>query len=117
MPGIPDHVLTKAEPLSEFIASPLWDEPVGLANVEGPASALPSDSTYGACTDEIVGHGGGIRVERGSAIQFASALRRPGENPELRTCVGHQGYAPFCACLALAKGRPQVEHIQKALSV
>jgi spore coat protein SA len=99
-----------------FCSPSVWDEPFGLVNVEAFASGLPVVSTYGGGSSEIFAHGGGILVERGSAVQLASALRRLAENPELRTRLGQQGYAAFLERFTWSNARTQVEHIQKALS-
>lgn len=99
-----------------FCSPSVWDEPFGLVNVEAFASGLPVVSTYGGGSGEIFAHGGGILVERGSAVQLASALRRLAENPELRTRLGQQGYATFLDRFTWSNARTQVEQIQKALS-
>ncbi|HET6216268.1 MAG TPA: glycosyltransferase family 4 protein [Acidobacteriaceae bacterium] len=100
-----------------FCSPSLWDEPFGLVNIEAFASGLPVVSTYGGGSGEIFAHGGGILVERGSAVQLASALRQLAENPELRTRLGQQGYAAFLESFTWLKARAQVERIEKALSV
>ncbi len=98
-----------------FCSPSVWEEPFGLVNVEAFASALPVVSTHGGSSDEIFAHGGGILVERGSAVQLASALRLLAENPELRVRLGQQGYAAFLEHFTWSSVRSQVEHIQKAL--
>jgi spore coat protein SA len=99
-----------------FCSPSIWDEPFGLVNVEALASALPVVSTNSGAAGEIFAHGGGILVERGSAIQLASALRRLAEDPELRTRLGQQGYAAFLERFTWSNARAQVEHIRQALS-
>jgi spore coat protein SA len=99
-----------------FCSPSLWDEPFGLVNIEAFASGLPVVSTHGGGSGEIFAHGGGILVERGSAVQLASALRQLAENPELRTRLGQQGYAAFLGSFTWSKARAQVERIEKALS-
>ena len=99
-----------------FCSPSVWEEPFGLVNVEAFASGLPVVSTCGGGSGEIFAHGGGILVERGSAVELASALRRLAENPELRTRLGQQGYATFLERFTWSNVRVQVEHIQEALS-
>jgi spore coat protein SA len=99
-----------------FCSPSVWDEPFGLVNIEAFASGLPVVSTYGGGSAEIFAHGGGILVERGSAVQLASALRQLAENPELRRRLGQQGYAAFLDSFTWSKARTQVERIEKALS-
>jgi spore coat protein SA len=99
-----------------FCSPSVWEEPFGLVNVEAFASGLPVVSTHGGSSGEIFAHGGGILVERGSAVQLASALRLLAENPELRMRLGQQGYAAFLERFTWSNVRTQVEHIQKALS-
>ncbi len=98
-----------------FCSPSVWDEPFGLVNVEALASGLPVVSTYSGAAGEIFAHGGGILVERGSAVQLASALRRLAEDPELRTRLGQQGYAAFLERFTWSNARTQVEHIRQAL--
>ena len=99
-----------------FCSPSVWEEPFGLVNVEAFASGLPVVSTRGGSSGEIFAHGGGILVERGSAVQLASALRLLAENPELRMRLGQQGYAAFLERFTWSNVRAQLEHIQKALS-
>jgi spore coat protein SA len=98
-----------------FCSPSVWEEPFGLVNVEAFACGLPVVSTRGGSSNEIFAHGGGILVERGSAVQLASALRLLAENPELRARLGQQGYAAFLEHFTWSSVRSQVEHIQKAL--
>jgi spore coat protein SA len=98
-----------------FCSPSVWDEPFGLVNVEALASGLPVVSTYSGGTSEILANGGGVMVERGSAVQLASALRRLAENPELRTRLGRQGYAAFRERFTWANARIQVQEIQRML--
>jgi spore coat protein SA len=98
-----------------FCSPSVWDEPFGLVNVEALASGLPVVSTYSGGASEILANGGGVMVERGSAVQLASALRRLVENPELRTRLGQQGYAAFRERFTWANARTQVQEIQRML--
>ncbi len=98
-----------------FCSPSVWEEPFGLVNVEAFACGLPVVSTRGGSSNEIFAHGGGILVERGSAVQLASALRLLAENPELRARLGQQGYTAFLEHFTWSSVRSQVEHIQKAL--
>jgi len=98
-----------------FCSPSIWDEPFGLVNVEALACALPVVSTNSGGAREIFAHGGGILVERGSAIQLASALRRLAEDRELRTQLGEQGYASFLQRFTWAHARRQVEQIEQDL--
>jgi spore coat protein SA len=98
-----------------FCSPSVWDEPFGLVNVEALASGLPVVSTYSGGASEILANGGGLMVERGSAVQLASALRQLAENPELRTRLGQQGYAAFRERFTWASARTQVQEIQRML--
>jgi spore coat protein SA len=98
-----------------FCSPSVWDEPFGLVNVEALASGLPVVSTYSGGTSEILANGGGVMVERGSAVQLASALRQLAENPELRTRLGQQGYTAFRERFTWANVRTRVQEIQKML--
>jgi spore coat protein SA len=98
-----------------FCSPAVWDEPFGLVNVEALASGLPVVSTYSGGASEILANGGGLMVERGSAVQLASALRRLAENPELRIRLGQQGYAAFRERFTWASARTQVQEIQRML--
>jgi glycosyltransferase involved in cell wall biosynthesis len=66
---------------------------------------------------EALAFGGGILVERRSAVELASALRRLAESPELRTRLGQQGYAAFLERFTWSNTRTQVQQIQNAFSV
>jgi spore coat protein SA len=98
-----------------FCSPSIWDEPFGLVNVEALASGLPVVSTLGGGANEIFARGGGILVERRSASDLASALRRLAESPELRTRLGRQGYAAFLERFTWGSARAQVQQIQYAL--
>lgn len=100
-----------------FCSPSVWDEPFGLVNVEALASGLPVVSTYSGGTSEILANGGGVMVERGSAVELATALRQLAENPELRTRLGQQGYAVFRERFTWANARTQVQEIQRMLLV
>jgi spore coat protein SA len=99
-----------------FCSPAVWDEPFGLVNVEALASGLPVVSTYSGGAREIFANGGGVLVERGSAVQLAGALRRLAEDPELRTRLGRQGYAAFLERFTWLKTRNQVGEIQNILA-
>jgi spore coat protein SA len=98
-----------------FCSPSIWDEPFGLVNVEALASGLPVVSTLGGGASEIFARGGGILVERKSAAQLASALRRLAESPELRARLGQQGYAAFLERFTWSEARTRVQQIQNAL--
>jgi spore coat protein SA len=98
-----------------FCSPAVWDEPFGLVNVEALASGLPVVSTRSGGASEIFSTGGGILVERGSAVDLASALRRLAEDPGLRTHLGQQGYAAFLARFTWSKTCAQLQDIQRAL--
>jgi spore coat protein SA len=100
-----------------FCSPSVWDEPFGLVNVEALASGLPVVSTLSGGTSEIFSTGGGILVERGCAVQLASALQRLAENPELRAQLGQEGYTAFLDRFTWSNTRTQVQQIQNALSV
>jgi spore coat protein SA len=99
-----------------FCSPSVWDEPFGLVNVEALASGLPVVSTLSGGASEIAPRGGGILVERGCAVQLASALRRLTENPELRAQLGQDGYRAFLNRFTWSKTRGQVREIERALS-
>ena len=99
-----------------FCSPSVWEEPFGLVNVEALASGLPVVSTRGGGTGEVFAGGGGILVERGSAVQLANALRRLAEDSQLRTRVGQQGYAAFLERFTWSNARAKVLEVQKALS-
>jgi spore coat protein SA len=98
-----------------FCSPSVWEEPFGLVNVEALASALPVVSTRGGGATEVLANGGGIMVERGSAVQLASALRRLAEDPELRSRIGRQGYTAFRERFTWSNTRTQVQEIQRML--
>jgi spore coat protein SA len=99
-----------------FCSPSVWDEPFGLVNVEALASGLPVVSTLSGGASEIFSSGGGILVERGCAVQLASALRRLTENPELRAQLGQDGYRAFLDRFTWSKTQRQVREIERALS-
>jgi len=99
-----------------FCSPSIWEEPFSLVNVEAFASGLPVVSTRGGGTSEIFADGGGILVERGSAEQLASALRRLAEDAELRSVLGKQGYAAFRERFTWSIARAQVQEIHRSLS-
>jgi spore coat protein SA len=98
-----------------FCSPAIWDEPFGLVNVEALASGLPVVSTRSGGTSEIFSSGGGILVERGSAVDLASALRRLAEDPGLRTHLGRQGYAAFLERFTWSHTCVQVQDIERTL--
>lgn len=98
-----------------FCSPAVWDEPFGLVNVEALASGLPVVTTRGGGANEIFSSGGGILVERGSAVDLASALRRLAEDPGLRTQLGRQGYIAFLERFTWSQTCMQVRDIQRAL--
>jgi spore coat protein SA len=100
-----------------FCSPSIWEEPFCLVNVEAFASGLPVVSTRGGGTSEIFADGGGILVERGSAEQLASALRRLAEDAELRSVLGKQGYAAFRERFTWSIARAQVQEIRRSLSI
>jgi spore coat protein SA len=100
-----------------FCSPSIWDEPFGLVNVEAFASGLPVVSTRGGGASEIFADGGGILVERGSAEQLASALRRLAEDASLRSVLGQQGYAAFRQRFTWSVVRAQVQEIHRSLSI
>jgi spore coat protein SA len=100
-----------------FCSPSIWDEPFGLVNVEAFASGLPVVSTHGGGASEIFADGGGILVERGSAEQLASALRRLAEDAELRSALGRQGYAAFRKHFTWSTARAHVQEIHRSLSL
>jgi spore coat protein SA len=99
-----------------FCSPSVWEEPFGLVNVEALASGLPVVSTRSGGVTEILANGGGILVERGSALQLACALRRLAEDPVLRSHLGQQGHAVFRERFTWSTARAQVQNIQNMLS-
>ncbi len=99
-----------------FCSPSVWDEPFGLVNVEALASGLPVVSTCNGGAQEILSAGGGIMVERGSAVHLAAALRRLTEDPDFRKRLGQQGYAAFLERFTWSNARAQARHIQEMLS-
>jgi spore coat protein SA len=100
-----------------FCSPSIWDEPFGLVNVEAFASGLPVVSTRGGGSSEIFKSGGGILVERGSAVELASALRRLAEDSRLRSTLGKQGYAAFRERFTWSAASSQVQEIQRSLAL
>ena len=100
-----------------FCSPSIWDEPFGLVNVEAFASGLPVVSTRGGGSTEVFAKGGGILVERGSAVELASALRQLAEDTKLRSTLGKQGYAAFLERFTWAVTRTQVQEIHRSLSL
>jgi spore coat protein SA len=99
-----------------FCSPSVWEEPFGMVNVEALASGLPVVSTLGGGAQEIFAGGGGILVERGSAVQLAHALRQLAEDPQLRAHLGRQGCAAFRERFTWSTARIRVQQVQKALS-
>ena len=99
-----------------FCSPSVWEEPFGLVNVEAFASGLPVVSTRGGGVTEILASGGGILVERGSAIELADALQRLAKDPGLRTRLGQQGHTIFRERFTWSIARAQVQNIEKMLS-
>jgi spore coat protein SA len=99
-----------------FCSPSVWEEPFGMVNVEALASGLPVVSTRGGGAREIFAGGGGILVERGSAVQLAEALRQLAEDPQLRARLGRQGSDIFRARFTWSTARIRVQQVQKALS-
>jgi spore coat protein SA len=99
-----------------FCSPSVWDEPFGMVNVEALASGLPVVSTRSGGAREIFARGGGILVERGSAVQLAAALRQLAEDPQLRAHLGRQGSAAFRERFTWSTARIRVQQVQKSLS-
>jgi spore coat protein SA len=99
-----------------FCSPSVCEEGFGLVNVEAFASAVPVVSTYSGGVREVFTAGGGILVERGSVVQLADALRRLAQDPELRACLGQQGYAVFRERFTWSLARTHVQEIEKMLS-
>jgi spore coat protein SA len=99
-----------------FCSPSVCEEGFGLVNVEAFASAVPVVSTYSGGVREVFTAGGGILVERGSVVQLAGALRRLAQDPELRTCLGQQGYAVFRERFTWSLARTHVQEIEKMFS-
>jgi spore coat protein SA len=99
-----------------FCSPSVWEEPFGMVNVEALASGLPVVSTRSGGAREIFAGGGGMLVERGSAVQLADALRLLIEDPQLRAHLGAQGRAAFRERFTWSTARIRVGQVQKALS-
>jgi spore coat protein SA len=100
-----------------FCCPSIWNDPFPLAPLEAMAAGLPVVASRTGGIPEALAFGGGILVERRSAVELASALRRLAESPELRTHLGQQGYAAFLERFTWSNTRTQVQQIQNALSV
>jgi spore coat protein SA len=100
-----------------FCSPSICEEGFGLVNVEALASGLPVVSTDGGGVGEIFTAGGGILVERGSAVQLACALRQFAEDPDLRMRTGRQGYAVFRERFTWSIARTRVREIEEMLSI
>ena len=98
-----------------FCSPSVWEEPFGLVNVEALASGLPVVSTYSGGVREIFAAGGGILVDRGSAVQLAGALQRLAEDPGMRRRLGQQGYTIFRERFTWSIVRSQVQEIERKL--
>jgi spore coat protein SA len=81
---------------AEIFCSPsVWEEPFGMVNVEAMASGLPVVSTRGGGVPEIFAAGGAVLVERGSAVELASALERVIRDVDLRRRLAAESYESF----------------------
>jgi spore coat protein SA len=100
-----------------FCSPSICEEGFGLVNVEAFASGLPVVSTNSGGVGEIFTAGGGILVERGSAVQLACALRQFAEDPDLRIRTGRQGYAVFRERFTWSIARTRVREIEEMLSL
>ena len=100
-----------------FCCPSVWNDPFPLAPLEAMAAGLPVVASRTGGIPEALAFGGGILVERRSAVELASALRRLAESPELRTRLGQQGYAAFLERFTWSNTRTQVQQIQNAFSV
>jgi spore coat protein SA len=100
-----------------FCCPSIWNDPFPLAPLEAMAAGLPVVASRTGGIPEALAFGGGILVERRSAVELASALRRLAESPELRTRLGQQGYAAFLERFTWSNTRTQVQQIQNAFSV
>ena len=99
-----------------FCSPSVWEEPFGMVNVEALASGLPVVSTRSGGAREIFAGGGGILVDRGSAVQLAGALRQLAEDPQLRARLARQGTAIFRERFTWSTARIRVQQVQQALS-
>ena len=99
-----------------FCSPAVWDEPFGLVNVEAMATGLPVVTTRTGGASEIFSSGGGLLVERGSAVQLATALQRLAEDPDYRARLGQQGYAAFLRRFTWLQARREVDAIEQSVS-
>ncbi len=81
---------------AEVFCSPsVWEEPFGMVNVEAMACGLPVVSTRGGGVPEVFAWGGAVLVERGSAVELASALEQVIRDADLRRRLATESYRSF----------------------
>jgi spore coat protein SA len=96
------HEYCSGKPLAElfrkadiFCLPSVFDDPFPLTSLEAMASRLPVVATYSGGIPEAFAEGGGLLVERGSAVQLAAALGRLIGEASLREKMAEEGYASF----------------------
>jgi spore coat protein SA len=81
---------------AEVFCSPsVWEEPFGMVNVEAMACGLAVVSTRGGGVPEVFASGGAVLVERGSAVELASALEEVIRDADLRHRLATESYRSF----------------------
>ncbi len=78
-----------------FCSPSVWEEPFGMVNVEAMASGLPVIATKSGGVPEIFASGGALLVERGSAVELASALESVIRDRDLRSRLATESYRSF----------------------
>jgi spore coat protein SA len=80
-----------------FCCPSIWDEPFGMVIVEAMASGLPVVASDVGGIPEVLAHGGGMLVKRGSVLELAAAIRSLVESETRRRELGAQALAAFRA--------------------
>jgi spore coat protein SA len=78
-----------------FCAPVVWDEPLGMMNLEAMACRMAIVSTKSGAIPEVFADGGAILVEPNSSMQLADALQRLLLDSNLRSSMANDAFEAF----------------------